>query len=178
MIYDPSECCVFHKTKEQWGAFSNMAGGFPIACGGLIWKSSEALYQAARYPDHPVIREAIRDASNGFTCKLVAKANYSLTRLDWDDVRIGVMFAAIYAKIASNPVLWDLLAETGDRPIVEKSHKDQFWGAVDNGTGMLEGENTLGKIWEAIRTQWLPIRKTPLAPPGLLPSNDPFREFQ
>jgi hypothetical protein len=42
---------------------------------------------------------------------------------------------------------------TGDKPIVEESANDMFWGAKDQGDGTLKGANVLGKLLMALRTQ-------------------------
>ncbi|MBK7482307.1 MAG: DUF1768 domain-containing protein [Flavobacteriales bacterium] len=52
---------------------------------------------------------------------------------------------------------WDkfgeLLLRTGDKPIVEDSRKDQFWGAVMNESGQLEGRNALGRLLMELREE-------------------------
>jgi predicted NAD-dependent protein-ADP-ribosyltransferase YbiA (DUF1768 family) len=51
--YTRSECVVFCKTDETFGAFSNMAGGFPLYLGGQYYSTSEHLYQCLRFPQYP-----------------------------------------------------------------------------------------------------------------------------
>lgn len=177
--YSFADSVVFYRSKDKWGAFGNMAGGYPITCSTGIWKSSEALYQAARFPDHPEIQEAIRNATNGFTAKLVAKSKAHYTRDDWLDVRVECMLGALNAKIASNPRLWDLLAATGDRPIVERSKYDQYWGTVVDPNGLtLTGRNILGHCWMHIRKHQLPLRVT-VEPHAAVrfPNRHPMEEF-
>ena len=48
--YDRAKSAVFRKTKERFGALSNMAGGFPLHVNGVKIRTSEALYQACRFP--------------------------------------------------------------------------------------------------------------------------------
>jgi ribA/ribD-fused uncharacterized protein len=184
-LYGGSVSCVFRKGTDEWGMFGNMTGGYPLYHHGVLWKSSEALYQAARFPDHPDIQEAIRNATNGFTAKLIAKAKIHHTREDWMDVNIPAMVEALYAKIGSNPKLWDVLEKTNDRDIVEHSGKgDTFWGTKlldDHGeTGkvnLYRGQNVLGKCWMFIREKSLRSRTIPTPTPGLLPGKDPFEGF-
>ncbi|WP_082046628.1 NADAR family protein [Rhizobium gallicum] len=40
----------------------------------------------------------------------------------------------------------NLLLATGDRPIVEDSRKDEYWGARVNDTGEFFGKNILGRL--------------------------------
>jgi len=48
--YKKEEVITFRSTKESFGALSNMASGFSILVNDVIIPSSEALYQACRYP--------------------------------------------------------------------------------------------------------------------------------
>ena len=48
--YNRESSVVFFKTKEQFGGLSNMAGGYPLQVNGIDIRSSEALYQACRFP--------------------------------------------------------------------------------------------------------------------------------
>jgi predicted NAD-dependent protein-ADP-ribosyltransferase YbiA (DUF1768 family) len=67
------------------------------------------------------------------TAKMVGKPfRKERTRKDWDKIRINMMRWCIRVKLLQN---WksfsDVLLETGDMPIVEKSTKgDDFWGTV------------------------------------------------
>ena len=51
--YEPEECVVFRKTAEAFGGLSNMAAGFPLKVNGVSVRTSEALYQACRFPHRP-----------------------------------------------------------------------------------------------------------------------------
>lgn len=180
--YDPEKSCCARKGTDEYGWILNMTGGYPIISGGLLWKSSEALYQACRFPDHPEVQEAIREATNGFTAKLVAKSKKHLTRSGWeeDGLNIEAMLYCIYAKIASNPRLWDYLEATQLKPIVEISGKgDMFWGtSTKEHQHYLRGANMLGKLWMYVRYKNLPTRTLPVAPRGLLPGKDIFEVFE
>ena len=57
--YHKSECIAFRSTKEEFGALSNMAGGFPIKIEEHWIKNSEVLYQALKYPNYPEIQKHI-----------------------------------------------------------------------------------------------------------------------
>jgi hypothetical protein len=46
--YHRDECVVFRKTKEAFGGLSNMAGGYSSRVSGLLYVSSEHLYQCFR----------------------------------------------------------------------------------------------------------------------------------
>lgn len=62
------------------------------------------------------------------------------------------MKAALRAKlIFHRDRICDELAQTGDRPIVEKSFRDSFWGARPNEKGFMVGRNVLGRLWMELR---------------------------
>ena len=44
-----------------------------------------------------------------------------------------------------------LLESTGDRPIVEESRRDDFWGAKPTGDHLLVGMNILGRLLMELR---------------------------
>jgi len=58
-IYDRSSSVVFLKTREAFGGLSNMAAGFPLHVQGSRIYTSEALYQACRFPHLPEIQRLI-----------------------------------------------------------------------------------------------------------------------
>ena len=63
-----------------------------------------------------------------------------------------VMRWCLRVKLAQ---IWDefsrLLLATGDRPIVEESRKDEFWGAKVVNTDTLVGVNALGRLLMELR---------------------------
>jgi ribA/ribD-fused uncharacterized protein len=156
--YDPAVCVTFRKTKEQWGALSNMAPGFPIRLPDLTVPSSEALYQACRFPAHPQVQTPILIEKNAMASKMLSKPHRHLTRPDWEEpapgVRVEIMRWALRAKLLFHPTTFgDLLMSTGKVPIVEDSHRDRFWGAVRGPDGSLVGENMLGQLLMALREE-------------------------
>jgi type I restriction enzyme S subunit len=61
----------------------------------------------------------------------------------------------LHLKLSQNPVSFGrLLDSTGDRPIVEDSRKDAFWGAIPDATDTtLTGCNVLGQLLMELRDQ-------------------------
>lgn len=151
--YDSNSCITFHKGTDEFGCLGNMTGGFPFVIKGVIWKSSEAFYQALRFPNHLDIQHDISQATNGFTAKLVAKANKDKTRKDWLDVRVTAMLLAMRHKWLCHVGVRNKIMHTM-APIVELSKKDDFWGAwpVDEISNEIVGRNVLGKLWMHIRS--------------------------
>lgn len=167
-LFKPSVCAVFFRTREKWGEFSNMCAGFPLVVQAEQFRTSEALYQALRFPDHPDIQELIRAEKSPMAAKMVAKGNIEKTRSDWDDVRVGIMRFSVAVKCVQHTVkLSKIFEESGTMPIVEKSRKDPFWGALETEGGMLEGQNVLGDILMDIRARVFDGREiSVVAPPG------------
>jgi ribA/ribD-fused uncharacterized protein len=151
-VYRPTEVISFRKTREAFGGLSNMASGFPINICGVRIATSEALYQACRFPHLPDVQRLILDQVSPMTAKMRSKPYRRESRPDWDSVRIPIMKWCLRIKLAQNwPKFGDLLLETGDRPIVEDSSKDDFWGAMRDEQGVLRGQNVLGRLLMELR---------------------------
>ncbi len=152
--YDPSASVVFLKTNERFGGLSNMAPGFPLRVNGVRIRTSEALYQACRFPHLPEVQQLIIGENSPMTAKMRSKPYRRVSRHDWDFVRVKIMRWCLRVKLAQN---WRefgrLLLATGDRPIVEQSRKDDFWGAKVAVDGTLVGMNVLGRLLMELREQ-------------------------
>ncbi|EFK09925.1 conserved hypothetical protein [delta proteobacterium NaphS2] len=152
--YKRIDSVVFRKTIEKFGGLSNMAPGFPLQIGDISVRTSEALYQACRFPYAEEIQKMIISQKSPMTAKMKSKPFRSQTRPDWDHVRVKVMRWSLRVKLACN---WDkfrnLLLLTADKQIVEDSRRDRFWGAVANDEDYLEGENVLGRLLMEIREE-------------------------
>ena len=153
-VFIEQDCCVFYKTREQWGQFSNMAHGFPLVLEGKTIYSSEALYQAAKFDpiSSPEVVNEIMFEPNSMASKMKAKKYKSIVLPNWDEIKVDVMVAVVTIKYLQHKTFFDdLLDQTGNRIIVEKSRRDRLWGAVPDGQGNLVGDNLLGEIWMNIR---------------------------
>jgi type I restriction enzyme S subunit len=150
--YTRRDSAVFRKTDEAFGGLSNMAPGFPVRVNGVRVLTIEALYQASRFPHLPEVQRKIIDQPSPMTAKMVSKPHRKDSREDWDGVRVKVMRWCLRLKLSQH---WSkfsqLLLSTGDRPIVEDSRKDDFWGALPNEDGTLVGMNVLGRLLMELR---------------------------
>ncbi|AEE48318.1 NADAR family protein [Haliscomenobacter hydrossis] len=157
-IYNASEIAFFKKTKEAFGGLSNMAGGFPLKINGVSILTSEALYQACRFPHLPDVQQLIIKEKSPMTAKMVGKPYKNQSREDFEDVKINIMRWCLRVKLAQNFVDFSkLLISTQNKPIVEDSHKDTFWGAVreKKDENMLRGVNALGRLLMELRQQFI-----------------------
>lgn len=150
--YDRASSVVFLKTDEPFGGLSNMAGGFPLWVNGIRILTSEALYQACRFPHRPEVQALIIEQKSPMTAKMKSKPYRHDSRPDWDQVRVKIMRWCLRVKLAQNwRAFSELLLETGERPIVEESRKDAFWGAKVTDEGTLVGMNVLGRLLMELR---------------------------
>ncbi len=152
--YRRDECAVFLKTTERFGGLSNMAGGYPLSINGIRVLTSEALYQACRFPHLPEVQKLIIGQTSPMTAKMKSKPYRKDSRPDWDTVRVSIMRWCLHIKLVQNwEKFGDLLLSTGDRPIVEESYRDPFWGAKPTDPENLHGVNILGRLLVELREQ-------------------------
>ncbi|MGO6723083.1 NADAR family protein [Rhizobium ruizarguesonis] len=150
--YDRDASIVFSKTNEAFGGLSNMAPGYPLSIGGFRIRTSEALYQACRFPHMPDIQRLIIEQSSPMTAKMQSKPYRKHSRADWDDIRVPIMKWCLRIKLVQNwDKFGDLLLATGHRNIVEYSVKDEYWGAKDYNSRELYGKNVLGRLLMDLR---------------------------
>ena len=111
------------------------------------------MYQAAKFRASPDIQTRIAGASSARNAADMGRDTNNRPDADWNDRRIDAMRWVIRMKREANPELVDgLLQKSGDRPIVEHSRHDSFWGARPEG-GKLVGQNILGRLWMELRQQ-------------------------
>jgi type I restriction enzyme S subunit len=152
---------VVYKVNEEFGGLSNMHNGYPLRLGSLTIRSSEALYQACRYPHRPDWQREILAAPHAMRAKMSAKkeGRRSDSRPDWDAVRVEIMRWTLGVKLDQHfGKFYGLLRRTGQLQIVERSRRDQFWGAVLGKDDVLHGTNMLGRLLAQIRDEtngWL-----------------------
>lgn len=151
-IYNINECIVFAKTNEPFGGLSNMAAGYPLFINDNIIPNSEALYQAMRYSLFPKIQYEIISQHSPMTAKMISKKYRAYSRQDWESVRIKIMRWALEIKLSQHWITFsELLKATEDKPIVEYSRKDNFWGATKINDNQLSGVNALGRLLMDLR---------------------------
>lgn len=147
-------CVMFWKTKDPFGGLSNMAKDYSLNVNNITFLFPETLYQICRFPHYPKWQQEIIEQRNPVAAKLKTRENNreQYSRSDWEQIRVDVMRWVLRVKLAQHySSISQLLIETGNCAIVEKSRHDPFWGAVENEKGVLLGNNQLGKLWMEIR---------------------------
>jgi ribA/ribD-fused uncharacterized protein len=117
--------------------------------------SSEALYQACRYPHRPDWQREIVEA-HAMLAKMKSKKDgrRQQSRPDWPEVQLDVMRWVLRVKLALHLRRFGgLLLSSGSRSIVEQSKRDRFWGAVPEEDKVLRGENWLGRLLMELREE-------------------------
>jgi ribA/ribD-fused uncharacterized protein len=147
----PLNSALIYRTREQFGELSNMAA-MPVTHGGLFYPSSEALYQCAKFVDAPDVCDEIRAAPTPKEAKQVARSHLTPERMErFLPLRIPVMEECLRVKLDQHySRITRVLDHTEDRPIVEKSYHDDFWGAKPSDE-CLRGTNVLGLLWMKLR---------------------------
>ena len=145
------DCATFKKTKDRFGMYSNMSA-HKVVIGPITARTSEALYQAFKYPLYPEIQQRIIDQKSPMSAKMVQKNEKANMRVDWDELRVAIMSFCVSLKVIQHKEEYlSLLNETSGKHIVENSTRDDFWGAVPQTDGTLYGVNALGRIHMRIR---------------------------
>ncbi|MBI9044188.1 MAG: NADAR family protein [Anaerolineaceae bacterium] len=145
----------FYHEFEPFGEFSNFYLDHPIELDGLSWPTSEHYYQAMKFPNHPEIREEIRQTSECLQTKVLANEIYThLVDQDWwDNSKDAVMLKAVRAKFTQHQDLQDFLLDSGDQILIEHTENDLYWGDGLDGSG----KSMLGKVLMQVREE---IKKT------------------
>lgn len=152
--------------EREFYPLSNFSS-FRIRWAGRWFDTSEHAYHWEKFPDCTELRKELRLTLSAHEAFKLAERNKHLRRPDWDDVKVEVMRRIIRAKAEQHEYVRRKLMETGDRPLIEGSWRDNFWGIGPN----KDGQNMLGKLWMELRaalasdhTDSPPVRHDDLTP--------------
>lgn len=149
-VYRPADVAWFLRTSDEFGFFSNFARS-PLYVGDLIVPTAEHYYQMQKFED-PAVRSQVALTASPFDAKAVARrhmARYGYP--DWEARSLAAMRATLHAKDQQHPRrMRELFLKSGERPIVEWSKTDAFWGAVLTGRDLI-GCNVLGRLLMELR---------------------------
>ena len=153
-IYAKDQVCEFRFQNADWSAFSNFQPlATPITAGPWMFCTSEALYQAAKFATRPDVQQRIAEALTAREAAAIGRTPSLGIDPDWNAQRVHVMRWVIRLKREANAAEIDgLLTATLDRPIVEVSTRDPWWGARPV-ADRYEGRNVLGRLWMELRHQ-------------------------
>lgn len=154
--YYRESSCTFKKNTDEYGGFSNMATNYPLKINDIFIRTSEALYQACKFPHKPDIQKDILNERSPMKAKMISRINKEHVRDDWDNVRIKIMEYCLHVKLAQHYITFgNLLKLSGQKDIVENSAKDDFWGAIPNDNELcFKGVNALGRLLMKLRQEF------------------------
>ncbi|MEQ8662741.1 MAG: NADAR family protein [Gammaproteobacteria bacterium] len=115
---------------------------------GHDWLSAEHYYQAMKFPPGTHF-DRIRAVAHPELARKLGHAWLRRRRRDWKKNRVVYMTRAVYTKCHAHAEVAARLLETGERPIIECSTFDFFWGCGRDG----RGENRYGKLLERVRAR-------------------------
>ena len=141
------ESIHFYGTKGEFGCFSNFSA-HRVFLKETSWPTTEHYFQAQKFSgsEH---EEQIRLAKSPSLAARMGRSRARPLRADWEDVKIDVMRQALRAKFTQHEALAKTLLCSGDRPLVEHTARDRFWG--DGGDG--SGKNMLGLLLMELRAE-------------------------
>ena len=153
-VYARENACGFRLTRKAWGELSNFYPlAAPIAAGPFLFHTSEALYQAAKFGARPDVQRRIAGAPTPQAAAAIGRTPGLGIDPGWNAQRVDVMRWVLRMKREADRAGIDaVLAATGERPIVEVSTRDPWWGARPV-ADRYEGRNVLGRLWMELRHQ-------------------------
>ena len=115
----------------------------PVTYGGVMYRNSEAAYQAQKDPARQA--EFVDLPAN--KAKRLGRKVTPVT--DWEDVKYSHMLQIVRLKFHQNPSLASKLIQTGETEIVEGNWwNDTYWGVCEG-----KGQNKLGNILMKVRNE-------------------------
>ena len=157
--YPKAECVTIHKVKEEWGIFCNFAKT-PIEVDGVVFKSSEHLFQMMKFKDPVVVSNIMNGVtSKGKRCyeikRTVKSYEKEYRRKDWGSMIVDAMKFCLQKKYEQCAAFREKLEESRGRFIVEDQttmpRQDAgTWGVKPDGENFT-GPNLLGRLLMELR---------------------------
>ena len=136
----------FYGKTDEFYEFSNFSPhGFETDEG--YWPTVEHYFQAQKFSgdENLEYRERVRCARRPKDAKDLGQSRKIPLRANWNEVKEDVMIFGLRKKFERQ----ELLLSTGERPLVEKSDSDHYWGCGASGSGL----NRMGALLEAVRSE-------------------------
>jgi ribA/ribD-fused uncharacterized protein len=145
---------LFNNTEQERFTLSRIDPTNPLAAyskhgfelDGEQWPSVEHYYQAMKFEESEY-RESIRNATHPADATKLGKSKKHGRRKDWDKIKVTYMTRATYIKCRTHPEVAAALLASGEKPIVETSQYDYFWGCGRD----MRGNNAFGKMLMGVR---------------------------
>lgn len=137
---------------------------------GLTCQNSETLYQAYKaivFKDYDSLRKILEASGDPLSVKKLSRKIRPFDKARWDLCKDNVMRHCLHLKFRSSSpgttALGPILQSTADRPLIEASPYDRYWGAglekntlrqgwVEGVGHRLNGSNRLGELLMDLRS--------------------------
>ncbi len=153
-IMDNSTVIPFTKVALPFGWLGNMAP-FPVQFDGVWWRTTEALFQALRFPAGSPVRNEIWKQCSPMAAKMISKRCKAERVVEpCSAVDLNNMRLCLGLKLKTHRKVGEGLKATLGKTLVEdvsnRPRKSDPWGMklVD---GVWVGENLLGSLWMELR---------------------------
>lgn len=147
LTLDTEDAVYFYEQNHYY--MSNFSS-FRLRWAGVDFDTSEHAYHWYRFngcAEHH--QERILRARSAHEAFRYAQDNKADQRPEWDQIKVGVMCDILRCKIDQHEYVRRKLLQTGNRTLIENSHRDPFWGWGENRDGL----NMLGKCWMNVRAE-------------------------
>lgn len=154
VFQSPDDVAYIRNSRDELGPLHPMYGQQQIPHEGIMYQSSEALFQAMQFRN-PELRRVIASQGNGYQAMRKAEELKKThphevlpesTNREW---LINAMYESLYLKAAHSKSFRDALISTGDKQIVSGGVGGFWHVGKDDGVGM----NVLGQLLMQIRKQ-------------------------
>jgi len=135
--------------EHEFYVFSNFSS-FAIEWKERLWMTSEHAYHSEKFHDE-ALKEAIQQTRSAHDALKLSHEHRASYRPDWDLVKLRIMKEILRAKVEQHPYVKKKLLDSGTRPLIEDSWRDDFWGWGPN----KNGSNHLGRLWMEVRSEFM-----------------------
>jgi ribA/ribD-fused uncharacterized protein len=153
-VYDTHAVVQFCRPRDAFGILANFAH-CRLVFKGICTPTSEHLYQALKFRTEAQQRRILATPSAFDAKQLAHTLEMGYPQPLWNQhLRVPAMRFVLRAKTLQHwQTISDALQATCNKPIVERSSSDAYWGATLDGAGSLRGQNVLGRLWMEVRAQ-------------------------
>ena len=146
--YPAAECACIRKIGDEWGVLCNFART-PVVVEGVVFKSTEQLYQTMKFTDEQSVRVMYQKNSKQWAKRL---ENQGKRRADWGEMLVDAMKFCLMTKYEQVAEFRQELERSRGKHIVEDETRRgaTTWGVSLRGDNY-EGSNLLGRLLMELR---------------------------
>ncbi|CAD6943311.1 unnamed protein product [Tilletia laevis] len=157
-VADPeaAETPAIHFGSQEHFFFLSNAFPSRITFGNHEFANAEAVFQAAKFREHPKLQQAMIEMK--WPVDLVDRAQHWTRYVpeDWEEQCLAVMKEVQTLKYVQNDQLRARLLQTGDTELIYTSKDDKYFGRDQDG----QGQNHLGQILMELRYRFNTLLET------------------